>query len=71
MMNCNTFVKPAHDRMPVLHHREEYNRWLHGSLDDVREFGERSFPDEWMMIARVPQLWSRTVPATIPANRFI
>jgi putative SOS response-associated peptidase YedK len=28
-------IAPVHDRMPVILHPEDWNRWLHGTLDDV------------------------------------
>jgi putative SOS response-associated peptidase YedK len=59
MTNCNEMVAPVHDRMPVLLHEDEYDRWLHGSLDDVRAFQDRRFPPELMEMERTPELWSK------------
>jgi putative SOS response-associated peptidase YedK len=35
---ANDAVMPYNDRMPVLLGRNEYERWLHGSISDVIEF---------------------------------
>jgi putative SOS response-associated peptidase YedK len=35
---ANDVVMPYNDRMPVLLSKEEYARWLHGSISDVIEF---------------------------------
>ena len=44
MTNCNEVVRPVHNRMPVLLHEHEYDRWLHGSLEDAIAFQDRCFP---------------------------
>ncbi|HYH70402.1 MAG TPA: SOS response-associated peptidase family protein [Methyloceanibacter sp.] len=59
MTECNEIVRPVHDRMPVLLHEEDYDRWLHGSLEDVIEFQERCFPDELTAIERTADPWFR------------
>lgn len=59
MTDCNEVVRPVHDRMPVLLHADEYDRWLHGSLDDVAAFQDRCFPDELTMIERTADPWFR------------
>lgn len=59
MTNCNDFVSPVHDRMPVLLHDEDIDRWLHGSLDDVIYFRDRCFPDELMTMDRTVDPWFR------------
>lgn len=63
MTNCNDFVAQVHDRMPVLLHEDEYDQWLHGSLDDVRGFRDRCFPPELMLMDRTPELWAKRTPA--------
>lgn len=35
MTDCNQAIRPVHDRMPVLLHPDEHDRWLHGDLDTV------------------------------------
>jgi len=59
MTDCNDFVAQVHDRMPVLLHEDEYDQWLHGSLDDARAFQDRCFPPELMVMDRTPELWSK------------
>jgi putative SOS response-associated peptidase YedK len=59
MTNCNEVVRPVHDRMPVLLHEDEWDRWLRGSLDDVRAFQERCFPDELTTMERTADPWFR------------
>jgi putative SOS response-associated peptidase YedK len=64
MTECNDFVAPVHDRMPVLLHEDEYDRWLHGSLNDVRALQDRCFPPDLMLMDRTPELWfKRKTPA--------
>lgn len=57
MTDCNEAIRPVHDRMPVLLHRDEYDRWLHGSFDDVVGFQERCFPDDLIVIERTVEAW--------------
>ena len=65
MTDCNAAVRPVHDRMPVLLHEEDYDRWLRGSLDDVVAFQDRCFPDELIEIERTDEPWlSRKAVAT-------
>jgi len=59
MTNANATVEPVHNRMPVLLLPDEWNRWLHGSLDDVRTFQDRSFPAERIEIERTAETWIR------------
>jgi hypothetical protein len=42
----------------VLLHEDEYDRWFHGSLDDVEAFQARCFPDELIVVDRTTQPWS-------------
>ncbi|WP_245503847.1 SOS response-associated peptidase family protein [Rhizobium laguerreae] len=35
MTDANEAIAPVHDRMPVLLHPDEDERWLHGSIDDI------------------------------------
>jgi putative SOS response-associated peptidase YedK len=59
MTDCNEIVRPVHSRMPVLLHEEEYELWLHGSLEDVMGFQGRCFPDELTMMERTQDPWFR------------
>lgn len=68
MTNCNDFVRPVHNRMPVLLHEEDYDRWLHGSLEDVLYFKDRCFPDELMSLDRTTDPWFRRKSAEPTAS---
>ncbi|MGZ8998025.1 MAG: SOS response-associated peptidase, partial [Allosphingosinicella sp.] len=57
MTDCNEAVRPVHDRMPVLLHEEDYDRWLRGSLDDVTAFQTRCYPDDRIAIERTGDPW--------------
>jgi putative SOS response-associated peptidase YedK len=59
MTDCNEAIRPYHDRMPVLLHPEDHDRWLHGTLDDVVAFRDRCFPDELIAVDRTADLWFR------------
>lgn len=43
-MTANEKVRPYNDRMPALLKPEEYERWLHGTIQDVIEFQFREPP---------------------------
>lgn len=62
MTDCNEAIRPVHDRMPVLLHVDEYERWLHGTLDDVVSFRDRCFPDELIETRRTDELWVARKP---------
>lgn len=57
MTDCNEAIRPIHDRMPVLLHPDEYDRWLRGSFDDAVAFQERCFPDDLIEMVRTDELW--------------
>jgi putative SOS response-associated peptidase YedK len=59
MTDCNEAVRPVHNRMPVLLHEEDYDRWLRGGLEDVTVFQDRCFPDELIEIERTDEPWVR------------
>lgn len=59
MTDCNEAVRPVHDRMPVLLHDDDLDRWLRASLDEVLEFQGRCFPDELIRIERTTEPWVR------------
>lgn len=71
MTDCNEAIRPVHDRMPVLLHRDDYDMWLHGSFDDALAFQQRRFPDELIEMDRTSELWVRrkaTDSAAAPAS---
>jgi len=41
---ANSLVKPLHDRMPVLLHRQEFDLWLDRAVDDVNRLTELFHP---------------------------
>lgn len=57
MTEANEAVAPVHDRMPVLLHREDYERWLHGSFEDLLALQKRVFPADRIMMERTSDLW--------------
>jgi len=59
MTDANAAVAPIHNRMPALLLPDEWDRWLHGSLDDVRAFQNRIFPTELIGIERTTEPWIR------------
>lgn len=58
-MTCdsNPAVAPLNPRMPVLLRPDEYDRWLHGSVEDVIAFQFRQYPAERLAIDRTDELW--------------
>jgi putative SOS response-associated peptidase YedK len=68
MTNCNAIVRPVHNRMPVLLHEEDHDRWLHGSLEDVIAFKDRCFPDVLTTIERTADPWFKRKSAEAAAS---
>ncbi|MFC3581811.1 SOS response-associated peptidase [Sphingomonas hylomeconis] len=68
MTDCNAAIRPVHDRMPVLLLPDDYERWLHGSLDDLVAFQNRCFPDALIEMQRTSERWSKraTPPEALP-----
>ena len=63
MTDCNEAIRPVHNRMPVLLQPDNYEQWLHGSLNDIVSLQDRCFPDELITIERTSDLWiNRSVP---------
>lgn len=59
MTDANEAVAPVHNRMPVLLNRDEYNKWLNGSLDDLLALQQRVFPSDGIEIDRTSEFWVR------------
>ena len=57
MTDCNEAIRETHTRMPVLLLPEDYDRWLHGGLDDVTAFRDRCFPDDLIERSRSADPW--------------
>jgi putative SOS response-associated peptidase YedK len=62
MTDCNEAIRPIHDRMPVLLHRDEYDTWLNGTFDDALAFQLRCFPDELIEMERTTDPWNKPRP---------
>lgn len=71
MTDCNEAIRPVHDRMPVLLHADEYDRWLNGSFEDTLAFQARCFPDELIETTRTDELWVKRKPAASPAPALL
>ncbi|HEV2651685.1 MAG TPA: SOS response-associated peptidase family protein [Rhizomicrobium sp.] len=63
MTDCNEAIRPVHDRMPVILHREEWDAWLNGTFEQCLELQQRVFPAELIEMNRTAELWSRTSKA--------
>lgn len=57
--DCNEAIRPVHNRMPVLLHGEEHERWLCGSVEDVIAIRSRCFPDELIVMEQTSDPWVR------------
>jgi putative SOS response-associated peptidase YedK len=69
MTDCNDAIRPVHNRMPVLLHTDEYDRWLNGSFDEAVGFQQRCFPDHLIAMKRTAEPWVKrkaTAEATGP-----
>ena len=62
-MAANEAVAATNDRMPVLLEREQYDRWLHGSIKEVIQFqfGQPIAADR-MIVTRTHDLWRSGKP---------
>lgn len=62
-MTANEKIKPLNDRMPVLLKPEEYERWLHGSIQDVIAFQFREPPaSEEFEVLQTRDRWQSGTP---------
>lgn len=59
MTDCNDAIRPVHNRMPVLLMPDDYDRWLHGDIEDVLAFRDRCFPNDLIEMERTGELWNR------------
>lgn len=59
MTDCNDAIRPVHDRMPVFLHEDEYDRWLHGTFEDIVGFQNRCFPDDLIAMERTNEPWNK------------
>jgi hypothetical protein len=56
--------------MPVLLHRDDHDRWLHGSFDDVLGFQARCFPEDLIVMERTDEPWMKRKAAVDQAALF-
>lgn len=70
MTDCNDAIRPVHDRMPVLLHSDDHDRWLHGSFDDILAFQARCFPDNLIVMERTGEPWVKRKGAVEQAALF-
>lgn len=55
--DSNEAVAPLNPRMPVLLNPDDYDRWLHGTIQDVIAFQFRRYPAERLLIDHSDELW--------------
>ncbi len=70
MTDCNEAIRPVHDRIPVLLHRDDHDRWLRGSFDDILGFQARCFPDDLIVMERTGEPWVKRKGAVEQAALF-
>jgi putative SOS response-associated peptidase YedK len=63
MTDCNEAIRPVHDRMPVLLHRDEWGVWLRGTFEECCALQDRCFPDDLIEMNRTTELWSKNSKA--------
>jgi hypothetical protein len=52
--------------MPLILHCDEYDRWLHGSFEDIVGLHRQTFPPELRAMDRTSELWVKMKAATEP-----
>jgi putative SOS response-associated peptidase YedK len=62
MTDCNEAIRPVHDRMPILLHRDEWQTWMTCGFDDLLAFQNRCFPDDLIEMVRTDEPWLRRKP---------
>ncbi|WP_137788066.1 SOS response-associated peptidase family protein [Sphingomonas sp. 3P27F8] len=71
MTDCNEAIRPVHDRMPVLLHADDYDRWLNGTFDDALAFQNRCFPDDLIEMRRTDELWVKRKAPPVEATPLL
>jgi putative SOS response-associated peptidase YedK len=71
-MTANEQIRPFNDRMPVLLKPEEYDRWLHGSIQDVIAIQFRDPPpsEDFEILFTRDRWQSGTPPGKALPRRF-
>ena len=66
--DSNDAVAPLNPRMPVLLRPNDYERWLHGTVQDVIAFQFREMSADRLVVDRTDELWrGRAVRVAEPA----
>ncbi|UVC10497.1 SOS response-associated peptidase family protein [Rhizobium sp. TH2] len=67
---ANDLIMPFNERMPVILRKEEWYRWLHGSISDVIEFEFREpLPSEMFNILHTRDRWQSGMPPREATSR--
>lgn len=72
MTDANKDMSAVHTRMPIFAFRDEWDRFMHGSFEDLMYFQKRVFPEGLIKFNRTPELWfkgKRKDPAAKPAPK--
>ncbi len=65
MTEANAAVAPVHDRMPVILARDDHERWLNGSFDEILAL-QRPFASEAMTVDPTAEPWGGYKPGEGP-----
>lgn len=69
-MTANDLIMPYNERMPVLLRKGEWDRWLHGSIQDVIAFQFREpMPSETFSILHSGDRWQSGIPPLSPYSK--
>jgi putative SOS response-associated peptidase YedK len=69
-MEANALIMPFNERMPVLLQANEWDRWLHGSIQDVIAFQFRPpMPSAMFGILHSGDRWHSNIPPHDPYSR--
>ena len=67
---ANELIMPYNERMPVLLRKGEWDRWLHGTIQDVIEFQFRDpMPSEIFSILHSGDRWQSGIPPLSPYSK--
>lgn len=67
---ANELIMPYNERMPVILRKEEWGKWLHGSISDVIRFEFRPpLPSDMFNILHTRDRWQSGIPPRESASR--
>ncbi|MCV9960291.1 SOS response-associated peptidase family protein [Pararhizobium sp. BT-229] len=66
---ANEKIRPFNERMPILLKPDEWDRWLHGSIEDVIAFQFRAMPWEDFEIMHTRDRWKSGTPPSKASSR--